>query len=412
MRSRKGFTLIELLAVIVILAIIVTVATPIVLNIISESKKTSGITSAQNYISAVEQSVATYLVAGNKIKNGTYKIMDNGDVCLGILSGQSCIGNVLNVEVSGKVPIAGRVIIEEKAVLSGKLKFNDKNIEKNLNGDFVYVDYIGDYELGDSVIFNPGDEERTWNVISETENDVTLMLNKNLGEPTIWGSNGGSGQEGPISAMTKLNELTNSWSINPITDYSYINELGASKDEYQKLEIKNGVTTITNSIGDQTQIVGTTKARLITSEELYYLAEQYNPNYSEEKIKTFISQNLEQLSDDFLAPGEVATSTENFFELLEMELNHENLMTFVINLFVGYAGLYQYDVSIPKYLKQNLSSNENELGYWSLSTLKNSDSNIFIPNVVFFGSIYYLSPSDEISLRPVITIEKSLLGGK
>ena len=39
--NKKGFTLIELLAVIVILAIIALIATPIVLNIIADSKENS-----------------------------------------------------------------------------------------------------------------------------------------------------------------------------------------------------------------------------------------------------------------------------------------------------------------------------------------------------------------------------------
>ena len=39
MKKKKGFTLIELLAVIVILAIIALIATPIVLNIIKTSRK-------------------------------------------------------------------------------------------------------------------------------------------------------------------------------------------------------------------------------------------------------------------------------------------------------------------------------------------------------------------------------------
>ena len=41
--KKKGFTLIELLAVIVILAIIALIATPIILNIISDSKEESEI---------------------------------------------------------------------------------------------------------------------------------------------------------------------------------------------------------------------------------------------------------------------------------------------------------------------------------------------------------------------------------
>ena len=36
---KKGFTLIELLAVIVILAIIALIATPLILNVIDDSKK-------------------------------------------------------------------------------------------------------------------------------------------------------------------------------------------------------------------------------------------------------------------------------------------------------------------------------------------------------------------------------------
>ena len=39
MKKRNGFTLIELLAVIVILAVIALIATPIIMNIIDDSKK-------------------------------------------------------------------------------------------------------------------------------------------------------------------------------------------------------------------------------------------------------------------------------------------------------------------------------------------------------------------------------------
>ena len=39
MKNKKGFTLIELLAIIVILAIIAVITTPIILNIIENAKK-------------------------------------------------------------------------------------------------------------------------------------------------------------------------------------------------------------------------------------------------------------------------------------------------------------------------------------------------------------------------------------
>ena len=55
--NKKGFTLIELLAVIVILAIIALIATPIVLNIINDSKESSLLRSAEFYLDAVEQSI-------------------------------------------------------------------------------------------------------------------------------------------------------------------------------------------------------------------------------------------------------------------------------------------------------------------------------------------------------------------
>lgn len=54
--KNKGFTLIELLAVIVILAIIALIATPIVLGIIEESDENANRISAQYIVDAVEKS--------------------------------------------------------------------------------------------------------------------------------------------------------------------------------------------------------------------------------------------------------------------------------------------------------------------------------------------------------------------
>ena len=52
MNNKKGFTLIELLAVIVILAVIALIATPLIMNVIDEAKKGAAKNSANGVIEA------------------------------------------------------------------------------------------------------------------------------------------------------------------------------------------------------------------------------------------------------------------------------------------------------------------------------------------------------------------------
>ena len=53
-QNRKGFTLIELLAVIVILAIIALIATPIILNMINDARKSAAKSSTLGFVDAIE----------------------------------------------------------------------------------------------------------------------------------------------------------------------------------------------------------------------------------------------------------------------------------------------------------------------------------------------------------------------
>lgn len=52
--NKKGFTLIELLAVIVVLAIIALIATPVVMNTITEAQKGADLRSVEGYMKAWE----------------------------------------------------------------------------------------------------------------------------------------------------------------------------------------------------------------------------------------------------------------------------------------------------------------------------------------------------------------------
>ena len=56
---KKGFTLIELLAVIIILAIIALIATPIILNVIDDVKKSAGLSEANMIYSGINNYCAT-----------------------------------------------------------------------------------------------------------------------------------------------------------------------------------------------------------------------------------------------------------------------------------------------------------------------------------------------------------------
>ncbi len=68
-QNKKGFTLIELLAVIVILAIIALIATPIILNMINDAKKSAAKDSAYGYMKSVDNYIA--LAAMSTTTGGT-----------------------------------------------------------------------------------------------------------------------------------------------------------------------------------------------------------------------------------------------------------------------------------------------------------------------------------------------------
>lgn len=67
-KNKKGFTLIELLAVIVILAVIALIATPLIMNVINDAKRSSIRDSAYGILRAAE----TYF-AQEQIDDPTYK---------------------------------------------------------------------------------------------------------------------------------------------------------------------------------------------------------------------------------------------------------------------------------------------------------------------------------------------------
>ena len=101
MRKEKGFTLIELLAVIVILAVIALIATPIILNIIEKARKSAFKDSAYGIKATVESKAMENVIEGTEIEN-TYQFPFEELK----FSGSRPAGGTIAVDKDGKVSMA------------------------------------------------------------------------------------------------------------------------------------------------------------------------------------------------------------------------------------------------------------------------------------------------------------------
>ena len=125
--KRKGFTLIELLAVIVVLAIIALIATPIVMNTIKSAKKGAAERSADSYISAVETTVATAKLDGKDIPDGTYQIDGEGN-----LTGTGLPDGRLTIDMKGNKPKSGTITIKNGQVANdSEMTIGDYDVKYN-----------------------------------------------------------------------------------------------------------------------------------------------------------------------------------------------------------------------------------------------------------------------------------------
>ena len=115
--KKRGFTLIELLAVIVVLAIIALIATPIVMNTIKNAKKGAAERTADNYIKQVETAVAEAKLENKSVPNGTYNIQPDGNLCPASGCGEND-KNKITIDMSGTKPTSGIIKIENGGVSS------------------------------------------------------------------------------------------------------------------------------------------------------------------------------------------------------------------------------------------------------------------------------------------------------
>ena len=115
--KNKGFTLIELLAVIVILAIIALIATPIILNVIEKARQGAAESSALGYVDAAEKQVMI-----NKVKNEESLLINEGEYTKVDLAAK-------NLNIKGDVTDALVLINNKGKVTEGKFCIDGYSID-------------------------------------------------------------------------------------------------------------------------------------------------------------------------------------------------------------------------------------------------------------------------------------------
>lgn len=103
-KKKKGFTLIELLAVIVILAIIALIASPIIIGLIDDARKESIRSSSYGILSSAEKGFAKTLLNKNGATTTQYKY-ENGE--------ETKIQGNIELKYNGKKPQNGIIFIDK-----------------------------------------------------------------------------------------------------------------------------------------------------------------------------------------------------------------------------------------------------------------------------------------------------------
>lgn len=246
----KGFTLVELLAIIVILAIIALITTPIVMDAIKSAKKGAVEEATNNYIKAVELTIQESRINGLKLSDGEYPITIDGNICSD--KALECTDNKIMIQANGEKPNYGRIVLKNKSVVIERVilkldnYFVGYDIENNkFQAQELYegtlctkasgVDLnnlVAGNEFTCNFIDNNKENNLTFYVLGTSGDNISLIMNANVNEngkavtppitrkfTVMWcgdetlckTNNNWDNTKGPLTAEEKLKEYTSSW---------------------------------------------------------------------------------------------------------------------------------------------------------------------------------------------------------
>ena len=207
--KNKGFTLVELLAVIVILALIALIATPIILNVINDAKKQAAKDSAYGYMDAVEKYIVSSELEDKSIQDRTYSVEEL---------------NSMGVSVKGSTPDNGNIEIKNSSVKSYDIGIDGYEVN---NGEVKKVSTTKSFKNGTAVYYNPETENKCskeeaksttgtksgcmkWYVFNDKEGNATVnvILDHNTTARVAWNSTGNNSEMKEVADALKKDTRT------------------------------------------------------------------------------------------------------------------------------------------------------------------------------------------------------------
>ena len=128
--NKKGFTLIELLAVIVILAVIALIATPVVMNSINNARRGAAENAGYGVVKAIEHQIATSILTVDG-----YTIPEN-----------FVTADIAGLNMQGTPPQSMSINISDGAVSGGWMCINGYGLDVATQGAVSYSSSITDSE--------------------------------------------------------------------------------------------------------------------------------------------------------------------------------------------------------------------------------------------------------------------------
>ncbi len=391
---KKGFTLIELLAVIVILAIIALIATPIVLNIIEDSKKQSIISSAQLYVDGLTKQIVSKNMTS--AFNPSSCTVSNGNI--------SCDGTALDYTVNGKKPDSGSITFNNGVVTGYTLTFDGYTVIKDQNGIRVSTGTIFN-----GTIVAPGLDDTYLAIVYMDPTDLTATCNaalaaQNLNEyDTPTGITSGCMKFYVYDDRGSTYKLILDHNTTGVADWVTLEDFlaagGNLSDWDEDYTTAEGPITANARLAEDT-LGWSGNPRLITADEIAHIV----------GADTAISwSTTNQDSEWFYFDGIGATN----YDWQAQVANSENKSRYAW-LFDNMSECESEGCNIEdnNYYPYPTKDSENTVsiwGYWTSSGTATALYNVWYIDSVggIFGDVVV---SDYIGVRPVIELSKSTLG--